>query len=355
MRKMILLGLLVAAFTMFGCSSPADVEDTTSPTISSTSPADAAVAVGINASVTATFDEDMDSATITDLTFTLAQGVTPVAGVVSYADKVATFNPNADLAVSTIYTATVTTGALDAAGNALAANKVWTFTTAANPPAGPAMVDLGVAGNYVILAKTSITTTGATLITGDIAVSPIDSTAITGFGLVMDGSNTFATSEQITGRVFAFDYAVPTPGEVTAAVLAMQAAYDDAAGRLDPDETELNGGEIGGLTLVPGLYKWSGAVSITTNVTLNGAANDVWIFQIAGGIAQAATAQVVLTGGALPENIFWQVGGAVAVGANAHMEGNVLSAAAISLAAGATVNGKLMSQTAVTLDANTIN
>jgi hypothetical protein len=355
MKKMILFGLLLVALSMFGCSSPMDAEDTTAPTISSTSPADAAVAVERNASIRATFDEAMDSATITDLSFTLAQGVTSVDGAVSYADKVATFNPDADLAASTEYTATVTTGVTDVAGNALAVAKVWTFTTTANPPVGPAMVDLGVAGNYVILAKTGITTTGVTAITGDIAVSPIDSTSMTGFGLVMDGSGTFATSGLITGKVFASDYTEPTPTELTAAILAMHAAYDDAEGRLDPDETELAALEIGGLTLAPGLYKWGGAVTITTNVTLNGGPDDVWIFQIAGAVAQAATAQVLLTGGALPENIFWQVAGAVALGATSHMEGNVLAAGAISLADGATVNGKLMSQTAVTLDGATIN
>lgn len=355
MRKTVVIGLLLVAITMFGCNTPLDVEDLTPPTISSTSPADAATAVERNASITATFNEDMDSATITDLTFTLAQGVTPVAGAVSYADKVATFNPTADLAASTVYTATVTIGVKDVAGNALAAAKVWTFTTTANPPAGPALVDLGAAGSYVILAKTGITTTGVTAIVGDLGVSPIGATAITGFGLTMDVSNTFATSALVTGSVFASDYTEPTPTNLTAAVLAMQAAYDDAAGRLDPNELELGAGEIGGLTLVPGLYKWTTGVLITTNVTLDGAADDVWIFQISGAVAQAATAQVLLTGGARAENVFWQVAGAVAVGATAHMEGNVLAAGAISFAAGSSVNGKLMSQTAVTLDATTIN
>jgi hypothetical protein len=355
MRKTVLIGLLLVALAMFGCNTPLNVEDLTPPTIASTSPANAAVAVERNANVTATFDEDMDSATITDLTFTLAQGVTPVAGAVSYAAKVATFNPTADLAASTVYTATITVGAKDVAGNALAAAKVWTFTTTANPPAGPAMVNLGVAGNYVVLSKTGITTTGVTAITGNLGVSPIGATAITGFGLIMDASNTFATSSLITGSVFASDYTEPTPTNLTAAVLAMQAAYDDAAGRINPNSLDLGAGEIGGLTLVPGLYKWGTGVLITTNVTLNGAADDVWIFQISGAVAQAAATQVLLTGGARPENIFWQVAGAVAIGATAHMEGNVLAAGAISFAAGSSVNGKLMSQTAVTLDATTIN
>ncbi len=354
MKKMLFLGLLMVALSLSGCGNPVDEEDLTAPTVSSTSPVDAAIAVERNSNVTATFDEDMDEATIVAANFTLMQGVTAVEGVVSYADKVATFNPTNDLAASTVYTATITTGVTDAAGNALAADKVWTFTTTANPPAGPAAVDLGTSGDYAILAKTGITTTGATMITGDIAVSPIDAAAMTGFGLIMDVSNTFATSALVTGNVYAANYVEPTPTNLTTAVLAMQAAFDDAAGRLDPNSSELGAGEIGGMNLEPGLYKWGTGVSITTNVTLNGGADDVWIFQIASGLTEAATVQVLLTGGALPKNIFWQVGGAVALAATSHMEGVIMSAGAITLAAGATVNGRLLTQTAVTMDANTI-
>ncbi|MFA6008015.1 MAG: ice-binding family protein, partial [Candidatus Shapirobacteria bacterium] len=171
---------------------------------------------------------------------------------------------------------------------------------------------------------------------------------------IMDSTNTFSTSSLVTGKVYAANYTEPTPTTLTAAIAAKLAAYDDAAGRTSPDESELGTGEIGGMTLVPGLYNWTTGMTITTDVTLNGAANDVWIFQIGGGITQAATAQVLMTGGALPENVFWQVAGAVALAATSHMEGTILSAGAISLAAGATVDGRLMSQTAVTLDANTI-
>lgn len=356
MMKKLFLGLLVAAISLSGCRTPLDEEevDTAAPTVSSTSPANAATAVARNANVVATFSEDMAAATIVAANFTLMQGATAVAGVVSYAAKVATFNPASDLAASTTYTATISVNAKDVAGNALAAAKVWTFTTAANPPVGPDAVELGVSGNYAILAKTGITSTGLTDITGDIAVSPIAAAAIVGFALTMDVSNTFSISALVTGNVYAADYTEPTPTELTAAVLAMQAAFDDAAGRLIPDETELGAGEIGGLTLAPGLYKWGTDVLITTNVTLNGAAGDTWIFQVAGGLTTAASAQVILTGGALPQNIFWQVGGAVALAANSHVEGVVMSAGAIALAAGATVDGRLLTQTAVTMDANTI-
>ena len=135
----------------------------------------------------------------------------------------------------------------------------------------------------------------------------------------------------------------------------MQTAYTNAAGRPTPDHTELASGNIGGLTLPAGLYKWSNTVTIPTNVTLTGGANDVWIFQIAGGITQASAARVVLAGGALPANIFWQVAGIVDIGTTAHMEGQLLSQTSVTLRTGATVNGRLLAQTAVTLNATAIS
>ena len=118
-----------------------------------------------------------------------------------------------------------------------------------------APVNLGTAGNFVILAKSGISTIPTSAITGDIGVSPIDSTAITGFSLILTAGSPFATSAQITGKVYAPDYAAPTPDNLTTAIGDMQTAYTDAAGRTTPDFTELGAGQIGGLTLVPGLYK----------------------------------------------------------------------------------------------------
>ncbi len=215
-------------------------------------------------------------------------------------------------------------------------------------------VNLRTAGNYVILAKSGISTIPTSAIVGDIGVSPIDQTAITGFSLIADPSNVFATSSQITGRIFGADFADPTPSNLTTAIGDMETAYVDAAGRTNPDFTEPGAGEIGGLTLVPGLYKWSTDVLITTDVTLNGSSNDVWIFQIAGGITMANGKSVILTGGAKSKNIFWQSFGSVAIGTNAHFEGIVLAQTSITIGTGASVNGILLTQTAVTLDANAV-
>lgn len=220
--------------------------------------------------------------------------------------------------------------------------------------AGPASVNLLSAGNFVILTKSGISTTGTTSITGDIGVSPAPATYITGFGLTMDSSNTYSTSAKVTGKVYAADYTPPTPTTMTTAISDMQTAYTDAAGRTLPTATELGAGNIGGMTLAPGLYKWGTNVIIPTNVTLSGGANDVWIFQIAQNLIVSSSAQVVLSGGAQASNIFWQVAGQTTLGTSSVFNGNILDQTAIVLNTGATLNGRALAQTAVTLDSNNV-
>jgi hypothetical protein len=134
----------------------------------------------------------------------------------------------------------------------------------------------------------------------------------------------------------------------------MEFAYTDAAGRVLPDFTELGAGEIGGRTLVPGLYKWGSGLSIKKDVTLSGGPEAVWIFQVAGRLTQASATRVTLTGGALAKNIFWQVGGAAIIGTTAHFEGIVLAKTLIAVNTEATVNGRLLAQNAVTLQMNKV-
>jgi len=220
--------------------------------------------------------------------------------------------------------------------------------------AGPAGVNLGSSGNFVILTKSGISTTGSTVITGDIGVSPISATAITGFGLIADSSNTFSTSALVTGKVYAADYTPPTPTIMTTAVSDMETAYTDAAGRTNPTATELGSGNIGGMTLAPGLYKWGTDVTIPMNVTLSGGVDDVWIFQIAQNLTISSATNVVLGGGAQASNIFWQVAGQATLGTNSVFNGNILGQTAIVLNTGATLNGRALAQTEVTLDANIV-
>jgi hypothetical protein len=217
---------------------------------------------------------------------------------------------------------------------------------------GPAPVNLGKAGGFVILAKTGISTTGTTAITGDIGVSPAAASYITGFSLVSPPTY-YSTSAKVTGKVFAADYDAPTPSNLTISVLNMQAAYTDAASRA-PNFTEVGAGNIGGKTLSPAVYKWSSNVLIPSNVTLNGGPTDTWIFEIAGTLTQSNGVKVILKGGALAKNIVWQVAGSAVFGTTSHLEGVILSKTNIVLQTGATANGRLLAQTAVTLDANAV-
>jgi len=217
---------------------------------------------------------------------------------------------------------------------------------------GPAAVDLGTAENYAIVAKSAISNVPTSMVTGDLGLSPAAASYITGFALTKEGVSW--TSPQVVGRVFAANNDPPTPTELTTAVGDMQAAYTDAAGRKLPDFLELEGGAIGGLTLEPGLYKWTSSVTIPTDVTLAGGANDVWIFQISGDLKLSAAQQMILSGGADPANVFWQVAGLVDLGATSHAEGIVLSKTAIKLQTGSSINGRLLAQTAVNIAGATV-
>jgi hypothetical protein len=332
--------------------------DSVAPTVGSVSPLDTATGVALNSNITATFSKPMDPLTLTSSTFTLTHGTSAVSGVVSSVGTTATLHPTSNLAANTLYTATLTTGAKDMQTHQLASNYTWSFTTGAAVAAGPAPVNLGTAGTFAILTKTGITNVPTSAITGNIGSSPITAAAIDN-----------VTCLEITGSIYGADAAYTGNGTTTCfkglaadntfvanAVLDMMIAYTDAAGRTLPDYTELGAGDISGMTLAPGLYKWGSGLSINTDVTLNGGANDVWIFQISGDLTVASAAKVLLAGGAVPKNIFWQVGGGVGVALNttSQLEGIILAAKAITLTTGTSVNGRLLAQTAVTLQRNAI-
>ena len=226
---------------------------------------------------------------------------------------------------------------------------------AALPQSSPAAILLGTSGDFVTLAETGISSTGTTQITGNIGVSPISSTAITGFGLIMDVSNTYSISSLITGKVYAADYTVPTPTKMTTAISDMETAYTNAAGRTLPDYSELYLGDLTGKTLTPGLYNWSSGVqSSSAGFTISGSATDVWIFQIAQNLELTSGAIVTLSGGAQASNIFWQVAGQVTLGTTVQMKGIILCKTKIVMSTGASLIGRALAQSAVTLDAAAI-
>jgi hypothetical protein len=212
---------------------------------------------------------------------------------------------------------------------------------------GPAPVNLGSAGKFAILAKSDITNVPTSKVTGDVGASPI-----TGAGIGL-------TCAQVTGVVYSVDAAGPLPCSVTDATRLTTAigdqmkAYTDAAGRA-ADFTELGAGNIGGLNLGPATYKWSSDVLIPTSVTLTGGPNDVWIFQIAQGLTVGNGAQIILAGGALAKNVYWQTFAAANIGTTSKFSGVILSQTSIDMKTGASIDGRLLAQTGVTLDQNTV-
>jgi len=244
-------------------------------------------------------------------------------------------------------------GGGNGAGNGPAATGVGTPTAAgvgtgvSGAGRGPAPVNLGAAANFAILAQSAITDVPSSAITGDVGLSPG-----TGAGIGL-------TCVEVTGVTYSVDAAGPLPCRVTdatrltAAVGAKGTAYTDAQGRA-ADYTEMGAGNIGGLNLGPATYKWGTGVLIPSNVTLTGGANDVWIFQIAQGLTVSSGVQIILAGGALPQNVYWATFAAADIGTTAQFNGILLSQTSIVLKNGASAHGRLYAGTAVNLAQNAV-
>ena len=214
-------------------------------------------------------------------------------------------------------------------------------------------IDLGVAGNFAILSASGITDVYPSAITGDVGTSPI-----TGAALLL-------ACDEVTGNIYTVDAAGPackttSSSMLTTAIGDMGAAYDQAAGVNNPDYLDLGAGLIGGMTLSPGVYKWTSSVLIASDIYLQGTVagsllgTDRWLFQVDGNLDQSSAVQVHLSVGAVPEKIVWQVAGTATLGTTSHSEGVFLGKTGIDLRTGSSVNGRLLAQTAVTLQMNTV-
>jgi hypothetical protein len=229
-------------------------------------------------------------------------------------------------------------------------------------------IALLTAGDYVILTKSGITNVPQSIITGNIGVSPIAATAMTGFDLILEPGGQFSTSTQFTGRADAASYGGAVATRLTAAVLNMEYAYTDAAGRLNGI---LNlgvgllgvGGNSGGANemLQPGVYTFGVNINIQEDIYFEGSGTgpnqgelDTFIMQTSGNLLQLMNTRVHLVNGALAKNIFWQVAGNVWLMEGAHMEGILLVKTDANFVTGASITGRVYAQTACVLQMNTV-
>lgn len=343
------------------------------PRVLLTDPFSGETGVSVNKVITATFDVPMDPITLSSSTFTLLQGTTAILGLVNYSGNMATFTPNNPLLANTVFTATITTGAKNVAGVPIANNYTWNFTTINNSNA-PNLGSAAPFGAYG--GNAGITNQGInTVIHGSIATTAA-STLITGFhDATAIYTETPLNIGNVTGAILT---APPMPGTASSFAIATQALVDANAAYLSISPTSMPGGidpgagELGGLTLAPGIYKSnSGTFTISNgNLTLDaqGDPNAVWIFQTAAGLTvgiagPTGAKSVVLLNGALPKNVFWYVGStAIINGAGGGtMVGTILASSGVTFstagnAVQTVLNGRALSLVAsVTMVNTTIN
>ncbi len=346
------------------------------PTVISTDPANNATGVAVNKVIAATFSVPMDPTTITSSTFTLKQGTTAVSGAVTYSGSTASFTPSSNLLASTVYTATITTGAKNVAGISLVNNYVWSFTTAnnANLPVLGSAARFGAFGGNAGITNQGLNTI---INNGGIATTAA-STLVTGFhdGLTGDVyTETPLNVGDVTGGIFT---APPAPGTATSMTIAQNGlndatiAYNSISPASKPGGIDPGAGELGGLTLAPGVYKSaSGTFKISNgNLTLDakGDPNAVWIFQTAAGLTvgiagPTGARSVLLINGGQPNNVFWYVGSAATInGAGGGvMVGNIIAYSGVTfstpgVAVQTVLDGRALSLVAsVTMVNTTIN
>jgi hypothetical protein len=315
------------------------------PTVTSTDPINGTTGVSLNKTITANFSIAMDPLTINGTTFTLRQGTTVISGAVSYAGTTASFKPTNALLEGKVYTATITTAAKNLAGTALANDYVWNFTTlVVNAPAPTAGLFFGVFGGNAGITNQGLNTR----INGGGIGTTAASTLVTGFTDKLASPNEVYTVTPLNnGLVFGGVYtAAPAPGNATKAQIALEGLnaardlYNSISPASKPGGSDQGSGELGALTLAPGVYKSASGTYKITNGDLildaQGNPNATWYFQAESSLtvgSPAASRSVKLIGGALAKNVYWYVG----------------STAVINYAGGGVMTGTVIANNGVTL------
>ena len=328
------------------------------PRIIATNPPNGASSLCIPSDVEATFDRQMDPMTIAPANFLLAgPGTNAVAGMVSYdfPKRTAIFRPDAPLLGGTTYTATVTSGVKDPAGNALAGNELWTFTTSTDPCVKP--VNLRGIATYGIASRAGITSTGVTVVNGDVALYPSPAcTDATGGpagsarvgGCAVHTLPPSATGLTVNGSIFYFGDPFDNGGTANSVVNDLNIAWSEGANRA-PTQPTVAAGELGGKTFVPGVYHNANLGLMAGGIAVMDAHNDPnaeFIFQVDTDLIDSGTlllpSRIDLSNGAQAENIWFVVGRDITLGHGTSWKGTILAGRTATINDGTTVIGRVL-------------
>jgi hypothetical protein len=324
----------------------------TAPKVNSTDPQNLATGVALNKVISAIFSEAMNSSTVVP-SFTVMLGTEPVSGTVNYTGTTATFTPTSNLLSGNTYTAKITSAAKNAGNTPLANDYVWNFNTAGT--LGPLVVDLKTVARFGIIAGVGVSNNAgfSEIHNMDVGISPGVRSSITGFPPAI----------MVNGAIYASNDIAPQgiAAMLTAAKKDLTDAYLFAEGATSPAPVTVSG-DLGGLTLAPGIYKTTSSLLIQSGdlkLDALGDVNAVWIFQIASGFTTigGAGGNVILQGGAQAKNVFWQTGSSATIGDNTSFKGNIMALTSITMNSGATAVGRMLARkgSVVMTNTNTID
>lgn len=329
-----------------------------------------------------------------------------VKGSFSYSDKIAVFTPDEELEEGTEYTFTVTTDVKSSENVALEEEYTWSFTTMDESEityydqqgdeqydeqadeqtdryrydrsetqdrsehmemsGETGFIDLGTAGEYVVLAKDDINHKSESRITGRTgegskAEESDEMRSDRSDRMEKDRAYADSVRQQTSDDVLVLesnesqrDTTAPEP-DLSQALEDMMSAFDDASMQSAEESKIYDDENFQTAELTPGVHEWNNSVDIESDVTLSGGEDDVWLIKVTDNLTVNENTMFTLSSDVRSENVFWYVEGEVSIGENAHFEGIILSMEDITLEKGATLNGRMYSQSSITLDDNTIS
>ncbi len=342
------------------------IADIIPPTITNTNPAALATLVPVGNTINATFSEAMNQATMVTANFTVKETVSgnAVAGTVAYdvQNNIATFTPLTSLTLDTDYTVTVSNGAKDIAGNALVVPAVgglpkpnpWTFRTAAAVVTVPLAINLRGAASFGIASRAGMTSSGVTVVNGDVALYPNPScTDSTGAGGASQGCavKTYSspTGMTVNGSIYFFNDPFDNGGTANSVTNDLNIAWIEGKNKVDTFATSSLSGQLAGKTLVPGVYHETVlnlAAGGTCQIDAVNDANAIFIIKVDTDFTDSGIlinpSQITLIRGAQAKNVWFVIGGAATIGTGTTWNGNILAGGTLSISGGSTVTGRLL-------------